>query len=278
MKAKGFHLYSHLPLAGTPLSREFTEVIGVREEVVDRFDKRPKPLPYLVILYTEAGEGLNRAGESRTTYRAGSLVVQPRGLVYGDRTVRLPWRMRYLLLVGPMADAFTAAYWQHRELRTRIYSSPPPVWTKWLIELVELTFDQPPLWPWRFMRHLGELFEALLASPPPDVPHADLLDRVRRLIQSDLSNPWRLEDLSAALRIDAKTLSRHFHRAADASPAAWVRRQRMAMAIKYLHQGMSVIDTANQLGFDDPSRFSRQFKAVTGAPPSAVHRAAPQRP
>ena len=276
MTPRGYRQFSHLPLAGTPLARDFTSVIGMREEVTEHFDRRPKRLRYLVLLYTEAGEALNRVGDQHTPYSPGSLIVEPYGQRYADRTIRLPWRMRYLLLVGPMADEFQAQYWPPRDLRTRRYATPPVDWLKRLIELVELTFEQPPGWSWRFLARLGELFDALLNSPLPTQPHRSLLDQVQQLIEANQDNPWRLHDLASALRIEAKTLARHFQQAANQPPAAWVRQQRMRLAQKFLHQGMSVVETANQLGFTDPSCFSRQFKAVLRVAPSSLQRPAPE--
>ena len=276
MTPRGYRQFSHLPLAGTALACNFTSIIGVREEVAEPFDRKPKRLRYLVLLYTEAGEALNRVGDQHTPYSPGSLIVEPYGQRYADRTIRLPWRMRYLLLVGPMADEFQAQYWPGGDLQSRRYESPPAAWLKRLVELVELTFDQPPGWPWRLLAQLGALFDALLSSPLPTQPYRSLLDQVQQLIEANPDNPWRLPALASALRVEAKTLARRFQQTANQPPAAWVRQQRMRLALKFLHQGMSVIETANQLGFSDPSCFSRQFKTVVRVSPSGVQRPAPE--
>ena len=65
LRPKVHRRFSHLPLKGTPLHRDFTSVVGVREDVTEYYERKPRALRYLVILYTEKGEGLNRTRERR---------------------------------------------------------------------------------------------------------------------------------------------------------------------------------------------------------------------
>src|SRR5262245_21765987 len=95
---RGYDEFSHVPLVGTALGRVFRSIVGVREEVVAPILKKPHRLRKLAILYTESGEGLNVVRDRRLPVRPGSIVVQPRGQTYVDRTVKLPWRLRYLML------------------------------------------------------------------------------------------------------------------------------------------------------------------------------------
>jgi AraC-like DNA-binding protein len=55
------------------------------------------------------------------------------------------------------------------------------------------------------------------------------------------------------------------------TPTAFARRERCVRAWNLLeHEGMSVQQAAERVGYDDPYYFSRTFRAVFGVPPSAV--------
>lgn len=269
--------FSHLPLDGQFLKGIFTDVIGVRENLRRCPNKKQGPRPWLAILYTEGGEAVYEFDQQRILERSGSLRIQSRDLIYTERIVKTPWQLRYLLLSGPMADDFQRQFWRAGRPQADVYDAPPAAWRRLVVELVELTFDQPAGWPWRFLSRLGALFDALLGAPHPNRFAGDLLARAQRLVEAEMDNPWHLNDLAEALRLDPKTLARRFQRIVGQPPAAWMRLQRMTLARKFLNQGLSVTAVSDQLGFESPSCFSRQFRAVMGAPPSMVRRAPPLR-
>jgi AraC-like DNA-binding protein len=271
----GYHQFAYAPLAGTPFDGMLKEFVGVRHEIAAPLNEKPFRLPWLVVHLTEAGETINESGLHRVPQRPGSIVVMPRGIIHNDRVIKVPYRSRYILLVGCLADQFQAQFWQSGRLQVELYDAPPPAWKKLILDLVELLIEQPSGWSWQALARVGTLLDALLQQPPQRYPYADLLGRVQRLVESDTGNPWRLDDVAAAFRTDIKTLSRQFYRLVNQPPALWIRQQRMRLALKFLSQGMSVTTVSEQMGFSDPFCFSRQFKAIRGVSPSSVQARSP---
>lgn len=273
----GYHQFAYAPLAETPLSRMLSQFVGVREEIAVARVEKPKRLIWLVILLTEAGEAISESGLQRVPQRAGSMVIMPQGVIHNDRIINVPWRTRYILMTGPVADRFQSQFWQSGRRQTELYDDPPPAWRRLIVDLVELLIGQPRGWSWRALARLGILLDALLQQPPRRYSYGDLLDRVQRLIEADTGNPWRLDDIASALHTDTKTLTRQFRRLVNEPPGLWIRRLRMQLAFKFLCQGMSVTAVAEQMGFSDPFCFSRQFKTIMGVAPSSVQTRPPSR-
>ena len=53
------------------------------------------------------------------------------------------------------------------------------------------------------------------------------------------------------------------------SPLYWMNRLRQVRGLALLNQGMSVKETAYELGYRQTSHFSREFKRFHGVPPSS---------
>ena len=75
--------------------------------------------------------------------------------------------------------------------------------------------------------------------------------------------------LAEELGVSSAQLDSSFRAFYGMSPAAFLRMQRMHEASRLLRgTGFTVADVAGRLGYDNPSKFARAFRAVTGASPS----------
>jgi AraC-like DNA-binding protein len=127
---------------------------------------------------------------------------------------------------------------------------------------------------------LSTLFAAELdtAQDGPEHPHEELLGRVRRFIEANLSDP----ELSPASVASAHFIStRHLHNVfqeAGTTVAHWIRTRRLENCRRELrdpllaHRSVSAI--AARWGFLDAAHFSRIFRAAFGEPPSTYRRPA----
>ena len=75
--------------------------------------------------------------------------------------------------------------------------------------------------------------------------------------------------VAEVLGVSAAQLDSSFRAFYGMSPAAFLRAQRMHEASRLLRgTSLTVMDVAGRLGYDNPSKFARAFRAVTGVSPS----------
>ncbi|MBN0978946.1 helix-turn-helix transcriptional regulator [Pseudomonas hygromyciniae] len=112
----------------------------------------------------------------------------------------------------------------------------------------------------------------LLAAPvvamhvpvPGDARLAKLCTRFIRNPADDSS----LESWADTLNMSARTLSRIFQRELGMSFGEWRKRARLALSLKLLAQGASILEVALEHGYQSPSAFSAMFRRSLGYPPS----------
>jgi AraC family transcriptional activator of pobA len=89
------------------------------------------------------------------------------------------------------------------------------------------------------------------------------------LVRKEARSAWRLADYAQALGISTRHLSRICHAASGVPAAAYIETARLTEARRLLvYSRDSVAEIGYQLGFDDPSYFSRAFRRHTGQTPS----------
>jgi AraC-like DNA-binding protein/mannose-6-phosphate isomerase-like protein (cupin superfamily) len=96
-----------------------------------------------------------------------------------------------------------------------------------------------------------------------------------RLISQDLSRPWTVAELAAAVAVSPAHLSRLFRRGVGRPPMAHLSRLRAEAAAAMLlrsDEQVSVIGAA--VGWADPNYFARRFRAELGVSPTAFRRGA----
>jgi AraC family transcriptional activator FtrA len=107
--------------------------------------------------------------------------------------------------------------------------------------------------------------------PPQAGPGlAELLDWAADHLDDDLS----VEALAARAAMSPRTFIRHFTAATGATPAGWVRDQRVRRAEQLLERaGATIASVARRSGFGSPDTLRRQFRRVRGVTPEAYREA-----
>jgi len=114
-------------------------------------------------------------------------------------------------------------------------------------------------------------FNTILKKQTKD-PKLHFLQKVIKLIHEDLSNSnFGSEDLAKKLHISESQLYRKIKAITEKSTAVFIRSIRLQYAKELLSShDKSVSEIAYEVGFNDPSWFSRAFKDEFGFSPSEV--------
>jgi AraC family transcriptional regulator len=98
--------------------------------------------------------------------------------------------------------------------------------------------------------------------------------KVRDYIDTHLAEPVRVADLCSLLQLSEAHFSRSFRRTFGESPHAFLVRQRLRRAERYmLETGASLSEIALQCGFTDQAHLSKHFREHTGRTPGSWRRA-----
>ncbi|MFO2466435.1 helix-turn-helix transcriptional regulator [Pseudomonas sp. 15FMM2] len=118
-----------------------------------------------------------------------------------------------------------------------------------------------------------ELIRMELLAAPVVAMHVPVPGEVRlaKLCTQFIRNPAddsSLESWAETLNVSARTLSRIFQRELGMSFGEWRKRARLALSLKLLAQGVSILEVALEHGYQSPSAFSAMFRRSLGYPPS----------
>ncbi len=119
---------------------------------------------------------------------------------------------------------------------------------------------------------IAEALEAKIAQlTAGGAGHSTFVDKVRRALAARLDAELSPAAIAKALGISARTLRRHLEQEGLTLRTALddVRRER---ADELLAKGTAIKDIAFQLGFSEPSAFSRAYKRWTGVAPKTAAR------
>lgn len=100
---------------------------------------------------------------------------------------------------------------------------------------------------------------------PKDVGLQNLCQRISERIHF----PWSIADAADVLNVSERTVSRQFLQVLGLSFTEWLRRERLLKSMEMLASGVSVLDTALNVGYESPSAFSAVFKSRIGMSPMA---------
>ncbi|MBE9182975.1 AraC family transcriptional regulator [Oculatella sp. LEGE 06141] len=93
---------------------------------------------------------------------------------------------------------------------------------------------------------------------------ARAVDRLRK----DFNQPLRIEDIARELGMSVSGFHHHFKSVTAMSPLQFQKQLRLQEARRLmLGQNLDATTAAYQVGYDDPSHFSREYKRQFGAPP-----------
>ncbi|WP_226634887.1 helix-turn-helix domain-containing protein [Novosphingobium profundi] len=119
---------------------------------------------------------------------------------------------------------------------------------------------------------LAEALVRSLEAPQSETPPAQSdearLSAFRQLIELHLTEHRGVEWYAAQMRVSGKTLTRICQRAAGCTPTEMLHARLLLEAQRLLcFTNASVVQVANDLGFSDPSYFSRFYQRLSGRRP-----------
>lgn len=104
----------------------------------------------------------------------------------------------------------------------------------------------------------------------PEPRESGRVSRALDLMRSDLSKERRIAELADAAGMSARTFLRRFEAATGATPARWLRAERLAKAKELLETtDRSIDEIARLCGFNDLSSFRGHFRTAMGTTPSS---------
>jgi AraC family transcriptional regulator len=166
---------------------------------------------------------------------------------------------------------------------SKITARPSPEWVRYVITLLDKAVHQlqPSEVAQRTVleaaRLLRKQIEPEIAQQVP-VGGGRLLAwqarSVRDYIDSHITGPVLVANLSALIDRSEAHFSRSFKRTFGESPHAFVIRRRLELAARYMLQtGAPLSDIALRCGFTDQAHLSKHFRQSTGQTPAAWRRA-----
>lgn len=186
-----------------------------------------------------------------------------------------PWELYWVRMEGPGLDSFANVL--------RITDLPvfpgldDGVMQACYAEVFSI-FDTPsPASPARMHATLARLLAALYESRFRDATDMDTLATVPSTLERPLvrmrqhyADSLRLADLSALAGMSVSHFIRTFKRSMGTSPIDWLRRERINQAKRRLIDTEEPVkEIARQCGYRDPYFFSKDFKKLTGLPPTS---------
>ena len=96
---------------------------------------------------------------------------------------------------------------------------------------------------------------------PPDVVYAV------NYINENFANAVSVYDIAKSANVSINTLERHFRQTMGSSPSEYLKKKRLANAVKLLAEGCSVTEASERSGFSDYSGFISLFKLTYGTTP-----------
>ncbi len=256
--------------APAPAGDTLTRIVAVHEVCPPDARYAPAPMDCLTLFLTLHGRAEVRVGARVFSHQPAALVAIASGCRIAERVAPTqPWRLYYLQIAGPWADQMDG-WLRGQDPPVAVFPDAPARRRQVFVETAELALAQPDGWPWLLLSRCAELLGGLYADARAGAPGEALVAQVARLLDAAPAERPTVAQMAARLNLTPRQLLYQFGKAAGEPMAQWTRRRRVAAARRLLGQGLSVTQTAEQLGYANPYHFSRVFKAVTGSAPSAV--------
>ncbi|MGT2479428.1 AraC family transcriptional regulator [Methylobacterium oryzae CBMB20] len=200
-----------------------------------------------------------------------SFVISP------EQAVWLPTGVRHR--VGSLLGAAFRSLWIADEAGRGVADLPTvfavqPLLRALILEAVAIEGAGEPGWL-RGSRQRPDPRSAASRTPLPGAlpwPHAGPLVGLCEALYADPADPRGPEVWGRALGMSGRTLARRFETEIGMSLRSWRRRLRLFKAVELMGGGLTVTQTAMQLGYGSTSAFVFAFRTGLGCPPQAYMR------
>lgn len=171
---------------------------------------------------------------------------------------------RWLTLDGPVANEL------FEYLGIEFYKPIAAVCPCHLMELLMQSFDDPT----SLATMNAEMIAYELLLSIKGLSRDRLEDReiseAKRIIDGEFSDPnLDVSAVAERVKLDRTVLSRRFKTGTGMSPSKYLQSKRLMLALKYLEEGCTTVQTSNLTGYNDPAYFARSFKRHFGLSPQA---------
>ena len=142
-----------------------------------------------------------------------------------------------------------------------------------LYRILEAPYDQPML---ASLTQKELIWRLLLGEQGPLVRHIGLtnsaLSRVGRAVQwirSHYADKLRSEEIARVACLSVSSLNRHFRKVTGMTPIEYQKRIRLQHArTRLIQNDASIASVSEEVGYESPSQFSREYRRAFGVPPS----------
>ena len=217
----------------------------------------PAVREYHLLHYVVRGAGTYRRAGLVHTLRAGQIfVIRPGETTYYEADAADPWE--YIWVGFDCGQPFSA-------LLGRDVLRVPSA----LQNFAKMAGSvRTPAREWIVCGQLYDLFAKLAAQEAAEREYApDYVGRAVNYIESNYSQPIRVEELARSLGLSRNYFCRLFHETAGCSPQEYLIGYRLAKAVQFMENGMTQEQAARQAGYPDVFSFSRMFRRRYGLAP-----------
>ena len=243
---------------------------------------------YLRVQIQRAGTATTRVGNSATEVTASqsALSSAEAEVDFGPGYQQIAWRLPQPTLRRALAALIDRPITQRIEFTSALdMTTPRSTGLCSILETLLVNIDTAP--PNAAKLLLPELESALVVSLlcTADHTYRDLLDRpvpgaapwqvyrAESYIEAHWNEPITIQELVSATGASARSIFRAFKKTRGYSPFQFAKQLRLRQASQLLSTAEpppTVAEVAASCGFGDLSRFSKDFSAAYGEPPSAL--------
>lgn len=209
---------------------------------------------YTLLHYVESGKGYFYCGGERHAVSSGEVFcVLPGEVIRYSADEREPWSYRWIGFDGRLSERFRTL---------------PPVFRISESAARCFLFDdcQGETPEYRIVAKLFRLYGELFGET--GTSSLNYVQRVKGYVEAAYMLPLRVEEIAERMHLNRRYLTRLFREKTGQTVQDYILSVRMAEAKRYLLQGLSVAETAEQCGYSDGFLFSKMFKRRVGLSPA----------